>query len=150
MESITILYASMTGNTEEIAEIIESYIEKQGIKVERFQIGFDGFEVEQLFETDGVLIGTYTDGDGDLPFEAEDLYDELEELDLTGIPFGLFGSCDSMYTFYGGAIDSFETLVKECGANIVVPTLKIELSPEIEDIKTCESFAATFIEKSQK
>ncbi|WP_182201564.1 flavodoxin domain-containing protein [Paraliobacillus salinarum] len=150
MKSITILYASMTGNTEEIAEIIESYIEKQGIEVKRYQIGFDGFEIDQLFDTDGVLIGTYTDGDGDLPFEAEDIYDAIEQVDLKGIPFGLFGSCDSMYTFYGGAIDSFETLVKERGANVVVPTLKIELYPEIEDIKTCETFAQAFIENSTK
>lgn len=150
MKSITILYASMTGNTEEIAEIIESYIEKQGIEVNRYQIGFDGFEVDQLFDTDGVLIGTYTDGDGDLPFEAEDIYDAIEQVDLTGIPFGLFGSCDSMYTFYGGAIDSFETLVKERGGNVVVPTLKIELFPEIEDIKTCETFAADFIKNGVK
>ncbi|MFB1051169.1 flavodoxin domain-containing protein [Paraliobacillus sp. JSM ZJ581] len=150
MKSIIILYASMTGNTEEIAEIIESHIEKQGIKVERYQIGFDAFEIDQLFDTDGVLIGTYTDGDGDLPFEAEDLYDELEQLDLTGITFGLFGSCDSMYTYYGGAIDSFAKLVQERKGNLVVSPLKIELSPEIEDIKTCESFAEAFIENSMK
>ncbi len=150
MNKVTILYASMTGNTEEIAEIIESYIEKEEIEVERYQIGFDEFKPEQVLDTDGVLIGTYTDGDGDLPFEAEDFYDELELLDLTGIPIALFGSCDSMYPIYGGAIDTFATLVEKCGANLPVPSLKIELFPETEDIEKCENFAAEFIEYRRK
>lgn len=137
----------MTGNTEEIAEIIEVYLTKLGIQVERFQIGFDAFQMEKLLDADGLLIGTYTDGDGELPYEAEDFQDELEKQQFQGLPIGLFGSCDSMYPIYGGAIDLIADTVEKCGATLPVSALKIELAPEAEDIKKCEAFASKFIEK---
>ncbi|GAA5417766.1 flavodoxin [Paraliobacillus ryukyuensis] len=145
MIKIVILYASMTGNTEEIAEIIGTYLEKQNVKIERYQIGYDKLESTILDDADGMMIGTYTDGDGDIPFEAEDLYDDLAAWNLTDRPVGLFGSCDSWYDSYGGAIDTFANIVKECGAKLPVSNLKIELSPEAEDIKKCHQFASDFM-----
>ncbi|WP_112179592.1 MULTISPECIES: flavodoxin [Paraliobacillus] len=147
MVNIVIVFASMTGNTEEIAEIIEAKIKSLNVPVSTFQIDFDDISAEDLSSYDGILLGTYTWGDGDLPYEVEDFYDDLEDIDLTGKKIGLFGSCDSFYPEYGGAIDKMGDRFKEIGAEIILDHLKIDLTPEDEDVKSCEAFAEAFISK---
>ncbi|WP_256558282.1 flavodoxin [Halobacillus sp. A1] len=144
---IILMYASMSGNTEEMAEIIQGRLSSQEVDVSMFQIDMDDIEVADMLKYDAVIFGTYTWGDGDVPYELEDLYDDMESVNLTGLPVGLFGSCDSMYPAYGGAIDKFQERFKACGADVVVEPLKVELTPDSEDAERCSQFAENF--KSQ-
>lgn len=62
-----IVYASMTGNTEEIADIVAEALENLAIEVdinECTQVDADEFE-----EADICIVATYTYGDGELPDE---------------------------------------------------------------------------------
>ena len=147
---VAIVFASMTGNTEEMAEIIESKVGSLGVPVSAFQIDFDDIEAADLTRYDAILLGTYTWGDGDLPFEIEDFYDNLEDVDLTGKKIALFGSCDSFYPEYGAAIDTMGERFKAIGAEIVLDYLKVDLAPELEDVKRCEDFAEAFVDKLNK
>ncbi|GGM33694.1 flavodoxin [Paraliobacillus quinghaiensis] len=144
---VAIVFASMTGNTEEIAEIIESKIDSLNVSVTALQIDFDDIEASDLTRYDAILLGTYTWGDGDLPFEIEDFYDDLEDVDLTGKKVALFGSCDSFYPEYGTAIDTMGERFKSIGAEVVLDYLKVDLAPELEDVKRCEDFAEAFVDK---
>lgn len=77
-----IVYASMTGNTEEIADIVAEAFENLDIEVEInecTQVDADEFE-----EADICVVATYTYDDGDLPDEIVDFYEDLQELDLLG------------------------------------------------------------------
>ncbi len=38
----------------------------------------DDMEAVELENYDGILFGTYTWGDGDLPYELEDFYDDMD------------------------------------------------------------------------
>lgn len=147
MVDIVIVFASMTGNTEEMAEIIEAKIKSLSVAVSTFQIDFDDIDATNLSDYDGILLGTYTWGDGDLPYEIEDFYDDLEDVDLTGKKVGLFGSCDSFYSEYGGAIDKMGDRFTEIGAEVVLNHLKIDLTPDVDDVKSCEDFAEAFVKK---
>ncbi|MDL4842995.1 flavodoxin [Aquibacillus rhizosphaerae] len=147
MPKVILLYTSMSGNTEEMAGIIEKSINSHGIKVDKFQIDLDDFSATDLIDYEAILFGTYTWGDGDIPYEAEEFYDDLEEIDLSGKVVALFGSCDSMYPNYGGAIETFSNRFKERGAAVVLYHLKVELTPEQEDVQRCQSFAEAFIEE---
>ena len=61
------------------------------------------------------LFGTYTYEDGDLPYEVEDFYEEMEGLDLTGKAVGVFGSGDTFYQTFGNAVDTMADDLKSWG-----------------------------------
>ena len=76
----------MTGNTEEIADIVAEAFEDLELEVEIdecTQVDAADFE-----EADICVVATYTYGDGDLPDEIVDFYEDLQEIDLSGKIFG--------------------------------------------------------------
>lgn len=85
----------MSGNTEDIAMIIKDTLKENGFDVAIQEM--DDVDADSLAEYDLLLIGTYTWGDGDLPYEAESFYDEVSSLDLKGKKAACFGSGDYAY-----------------------------------------------------
>lgn len=141
MNKILMLYASQTGNTELMAEAITAFLENNNIEVTVKTFDFDPIDVEELTAYDAVLIGTHTWDDGDLPYEVEDFYEELEDVSIKNQLFAVFGSCDAFYDTYGGAIDLMGERLEELGAKVVPPWLKVDLEPNKEDIISCENLA---------
>ncbi len=140
------LYASSTGNTELIAEAIVDYLEQTGHQVQTKSFDFDPIDVGELLEYDAVLIGTYTWDEGELPYEVEDFYEELEDVDLSGKPVGVFGSCDSFYPdTFGGAIELMGDRLVDLGAKLVPERLKIDLEPSNDDVERSHAFAQTLL-----
>lgn len=133
------LYASGTGNTELMAEAMVAHLENNQHEVVTKTFDFDPIGVEELLRYDAVLIGTHTWDDGDLPYEVEDFYEELEDVDITGRVFGVFGSADSFYDTYGGAVDLMADQLNNLGA-APPKQLKVDLEPDREDIVRCEQF----------
>lgn len=113
-----IVYASMTGNTEEIANQIGKGIQESGVIVEIKDIL--EVDVTEIQDYDGILLGAYTWGEGDLPDEFLDFYDEMNTLNLSGKTAAAFGSCDSSYEYWGGAVDILAAKLMELGADVVV------------------------------
>ncbi|CAK8583739.1 MULTISPECIES: flavodoxin [Priestia] len=143
MAKILIAYASMSGNTEEIAELIKSNFEPFDYDIDIEKI--EHLDIQKLVEYDGILLGVYTWGNGDLPYEVEDFYDEIENVDLTGKKAAIFGSGDRSYPEFCAAVDLLEEKLELSGVEIVQKGLKIELAPETEeDIEQCNSFAISF------
>lgn len=140
-----IVYASMTGNTEELAYLIGKGIKLEGISVEIKDI----LEVDtnDLQDYDGILLGAYTWGDGDLPDEFLDFYEEMEHVTLAGKIAAAFGSCDSTYEHMGGAVDILNERLMEMGAEVPVDGLKIELSPNDREKELCIQFGQIFADK---
>ncbi len=141
MAKVLILYISATGNTEMIAEAIAGYLEYKNHEVKIKTFDFDPIDVEELLDYDLVLIGTHSNDDGEIPFEAEDFYDELDEVDLKGHLFGVFGSGDTAYDAFCLSVDLMGDKLEYLGAKLVPERLKIDLTPTNEDIKRCDSFA---------
>src|SRR5699024_5262725 len=96
---------------------------------------------------DAVLIGTYTWDDGELPYEVEDFYIEMEDIDITGHIIGVYGSADSFYDTYGGAIELASDHAKHLGATLVDEPLNIDLEPNREDEARLAAFARLVSEK---
>lgn len=84
MSKIIIVYASLTGNTEEMAELIAEGVRSAGAAADLKMV--EDCSAVQLLEYDGYMLGAYTWGDGELPDEFEDFVDEMKELDLRGAP----------------------------------------------------------------
>src|SRR5699024_6839910 len=108
---------------------------------------FDDIPMDALVDYDAVLIGTYTWDDGELPYEVEDFYSEMEDIDLTGHIIGVYGSADSFYDTYGGAIEHVSGHAKHLGATLVDEPLKIDLEPNREDEARHAAFARLVSEK---
>ena len=143
--SCLIVYSSMTGNTEEMANLIGEGIQETGGSVTIKDIL--EVDVTVLQDYDGILLGAYTWGDGELPDEYLDFYHEMAQLNLTNKIAAAFGSCDSSYEHRGGAVDILEKKLAELGADIVFEGLKIDLSPTATGIEQCIKFGQSFVEK---
>lgn len=146
MSKILMLYASATGNTELMAEVMVDYLEDRNDQVVIKTFDFDPIDVEEMLDYDAILIGTHTWDDGGLPYEVEDFYEQLESVDVTGKVIGVFGSADSFYDTYGGAVDLFYDHLENLGAVLVPQRLKVDLEPDREDIERCVKFVGMLCE----
>ncbi|VEF49645.1 flavodoxin [Bacillus freudenreichii] len=150
MGRVLLLYASMTGNTEEIASIIEKCLVDKEMTVTKKGFDTEDIRAEELLGYDGIVFGTYTYDDGDLPWEVEDFYEELLDVDLDGKIVSVFGSGDSFYPEFGKAVDTMAERFTEIGAVLVGERVKVELDPGAEDTKRCEELTAVFCEALNK
>ncbi|EJR1031380.1 flavodoxin [Enterococcus faecalis] len=134
-----IVYASMTGNTEEIADIVAEAFEDLELEVEIdecTQVDATDFE-----DADICVVATYTYGDGDLPDEIVDFYEDLQEIDLSGKIFGVCGSGDTFYDDFCKSVDDFEAVFTKIGAKKGADSVKVDLAAEEDDIQRLEEFA---------
>ena len=134
-----IVYASMTGNTEEIADIVAEAFEDLELEVEIdecTQVDAADFE-----EADICVVATYTYGDGDLTDEIVDFYEDLQEIDLSGKIFGVCGSGDTFYDDFCKSVDDFEAVFTQIGAKKGADSVKVDLAAEEDDIQRLEEFA---------
>ncbi|MDP4083374.1 MAG: flavodoxin [Bacillota bacterium] len=140
-----IVYTSMTGNTEEMANAIGEGIKKAGVNVEIKDVLMT--DTKDLLDFDGILLGSYTWGDGGLPDEYLDFYDEMDQLNLTGKKAAVFGSCDSSYEERGKAVDTLIEKLVEIEADVVLDGLKIDLTPTKDEREDCKQFGIEFAKK---
>ena len=141
MALVKIVYASMTGNTEEIADIVGNKFEELGHTVEVDEC--TTVDAADFEDADVAIVASYTYGDGELPDEIVDFYEDLADVDLTDKIFGVVGSGDTFYDYFCKAVDEFALT----GATKGTDSVKVDLSAEDEDIANLEAFAETISEK---
>ncbi|GEP20899.1 hypothetical protein FC71_GL000828 [Latilactobacillus sakei subsp. carnosus DSM 15831] len=146
MATAKVVYASMTGNNEEIADIVEEALENLNVSVETSEIS--QADPSDFEDTDICIVCSYTYGDdGDLPDEAVDFYEDLKEMDLTGKVYGVCGSGDTFYDEFCKVVDDFAGVFEQTGATKGSDVVKVDLAPEAEDIEHLEKFVAEIIAK---
>ena len=119
-ESITILIGTITGTAEIVAEDVTPVLEDAGFEVETMDM--DGLKPDALSASEIVLICTSTYGQGDVPDNAMDLYEALEEQkpNLAKLRYGVIGLGDSTYAdTYNEGGARFDRLLRELGAQRV-------------------------------
>lgn len=134
-----IVYASMTGNTEELADIVSKKLEELGHDVEVDEC--TTVEAADFEEADIAIVASYTYGDGDLPDEIVDFYEDLQDVDLSGKIYGVIGSGDTFYDYFCKSVDEFEEQFALTGATKGADSVKVDLAAEEEDIENLERFA---------
>ncbi len=146
---IFIGYVSMSGNTEDMANILKETLLECGCEV--VLLDLETVELHSLKSYDGIFLGAFTWGDGDLPYEVEEFFDELKSLRLNGIKAACFGSGDTLYPKFCMAVDVMASTLKEQGCDVFEEKLKIELSPETdEEVEECRQFAKSFYQWANK
>ena len=146
MATAKVVYASMTGNNEEIAEIVDEALESLNVDVETTEISqADPADFE---DSDICIVCSYTYGDdGDLPDEAVDFYEDLKDIDLTGKVYGVCGSGDTFYDDFCKVVDDFAAVFEQTGATKGSDVVKVDLSAEAEDIEHLEKFVSEIVAK---
>lgn len=143
MPKIIMVFASMSGNTEEIANAIVEGIGEEGVEIELKEV--TDVSSQDLQKYEGILLGSYTWGDGELADEFLDLYDDMDALDLSGKKAAVFGSGDHSYEHFCAAVDILQDKLVQLGAEVVQEGLKIEMAPSHDEKETCKQFGKNFI-----
>lgn len=145
MTQAMIVFASLTGNTEEIADITADLFRAEGVDVDVVECSqADPVDFE---EYDYCIVGSYTYGvDADLPDEIVDFYEELEDVDLTGKIYGVVGSGDRFYEKFCTVVDDFEEQFEKTGATKGATGVKVDLNAEEEDVENLKAFVKSMLE----
>ncbi len=140
---IAIVYTSVTGNTQELAEQLYQLFSSESIWVQLYQT--EEFPISNLNQFDAILIGTYTWGDGEIPREMWPLYDTFETVTDKELVTAVFGTGDSFYPNYCGAVNLFRDMLY-VHTNLAA-TLKVELLPQEEDNRRCQKFVESIVKR---
>ncbi|WP_367329619.1 flavodoxin [Limosilactobacillus sp.] len=142
-----VVYATITGNNEDVADIITDALEDLNVDVEETEITMA--DPADFNDVDICVICPYTYDEGALPEEGLDFYDDLQEEQLNGKVYGVAGSGD---TFYGDdfcvAVDKFGEALDKTGASKGAENVHINLAPDEDDIKKLDAFAKQLVEKA--
>ena len=147
MAKALVVYATITGNNEDVADIITDALEDQGVEVNEVEMTMA--DPSEFNDVDICVICPYTYDEGALPEEGLDFYEDLQEEDLTGKVYGVAGSGD---TFYGDdvcvAVDKFGEALAKTGATKGAENIHVNLAPDEEDIKHLDEFAKQLLAKA--
>lgn len=143
--NIKLVYASLTGNTEMLSDlIIEKFEEEKGLEIEKLFIE-DMVDFDFLDDADAFIIATYTYGEGDLPEEMEEFFEALGEKNFSGKTYGVIGTGDTVYEQFCVCVDQFNDQIAKTGAINPTQNLKIEIEADTdEDIENIDKFIEDF------
>lgn len=144
-----VVFATITGNNEDIADIVTEHLEDGGVKVEETEISQT--DPSAFEDVDICVVCPYTYDEGALPEEGLDFYEDLADEDLAGKVYGVSGSGDTFYEeYYNVSVDKFEETFEKTGATKGADSVKINLEPDEDDIKKLDAFTDKLIEAAKK
>lgn len=144
MITALIVYASFTGTTEHIAQLLAEQL--RAYKVEVLVQECTQIYPKEFMAYDICVMAMYTYGsDGALPEEAEDFFYELDKINLEGKIFGVLGSGDLKYEKFCPAVNDFDKQFEKTKATRGPEPLKINLSPNETDKQNIKSFSESLV-----
>lgn len=133
-------YVSLSGNTEKMAIIMKNRLTAAGCKV--YMERLDTVEVDTLKEYDLAFIGLYTWNKDEVPYEAKEFYEEIEQIHPPNVKVAYFGSGNLNDENPCAAIHILSEKMKERGFQVYDSILKVHQEPTTYDqVKKCEEFA---------
>ncbi|AYM02447.1 flavodoxin [Levilactobacillus yiduensis] len=139
-----VVYATITGNNEELADIVAESLEKAGVQVKETEISQT--DAADLKSSDILVVCAYTYDEGKMPEEGMDFYEDLQELDLKGKVYGVAGSGDKFYgEYYNTTVDHFDEAFQQTGATRGSANVKIDLEPYEEDVEKLAQFSKELV-----
>jgi len=123
---IKILFGSETGTAEEFAFDIENSLQTGGYRCSVSDM--EDYNSADLASEGLVLIVTSTYGNGEAPYNAEDLYMwlETEEVELNQTSFAVCALGDSGYPNFAQAGKDFDKFLGEKGAQRILPRTELD------------------------
>ncbi len=138
-EGVVIVFASMYGNTEKMADYCARLISERGIKnIRIYDVSKThvSFILNDIWKYKSLILGSSAYNSGMHPM-MQHLCNELEVLNPKFKNYALFGS----YSWSGGGLKSLETFAERMEWNKVAPSVELMGSPNIEKMVGFEEIA---------
>ncbi|HRX32065.1 MAG: FprA family A-type flavoprotein [Bacteroidales bacterium] len=138
-EGVVIIFASMYGNTEEIADYIGRKIAEQGVKnihihdVSRTHISH---LINEIWKYKGIILGSCAYNSQMFPL-MEQFTRELTHMGIKNKKLGLFGS----YSWNGGGLKNLVKFAEEAELELVAEPAEIYGKPSVEKLKQFDELA---------
>lgn len=140
---VHVLYGTETGNAEEIAETFETKLKSQNLNVHLWDM--DDFPRDSLPEVEHLFIICSTQGVGEPPINALDLYDYLHGDDapqLNQVNFAVLALGDQDFPDFCQAGKDFDHILGQLGANRVADRVDCDFDYE----ETAEQWITNMLE----
>ena len=130
MKKALIIFGSTTGNTEEMADLVNEALKGHGFETEIKNVT-DAIVSDLAAGHDILLLGcpSYGDDSIELQEDFQEFYDQWDGVQLKGKSFAVFAPGDSSYEYFCGSVDMIEERMEELGGNKLVDGLKVDGSP---------------------
>ena len=129
-----VVYATITGNNEEVADIVVAAFEAANIAVKKTEISQT--EVDEFENVDIAVVVPYTYDQGSLPDEGLDFFEDLANATLD-------------HVVYGVAVPKFEAQFAKTQAIKGAEGVKINLRPDEKDAAALTAFVQQLIATAQ-
>lgn len=120
-QTITLLYATETGNSKKAASQTAAKLKQQGIKAKLLAV--EQYKPEQLHKDTHLVIAISTQGEGEPPAVAKSLFDFLQQpnLSLSHLRYSVLALGSKSYPLFCQAGIDLDGLLKKAGATPFVP-----------------------------
>lgn len=144
MTKALVLYATITGNNEDIADIVTSTFEDHGVEAEMKDLSFA--DVNELNTVDVCVVCPYTYDGGSLPDEGLDFFEDLATEQFPNLVFAVAGAGDTQYgDEFALAVDKFAAQLAQTGAKQGADSIKIDVTPNSDDVAALETMVAKLL-----
>ncbi|GLS82730.1 flavodoxin [Paraferrimonas haliotis] len=150
MNRVTLVYGTVYGSAESVAESLEAYFIEQGLTTSLIEEATIDDITQLSPQEDLLIVITSTTGQGDLPETIYPLHQQLSEQFplLNGLPFKVVALGDSSYTdSYCGAGQKMQTLLEELQGKPLSSMLAIDSLETMEPEQDALAWAQSFIEQ---
>lgn len=147
-DGVVIVYASMYGNTAQVADHIARRLAEAGvkkIKIHDVSKTHISYLISDIWKYKGVILGSCAYNAEMFPM-MESLTRELQHMGLKERYLGLFGS----YSWNGGGVRNLQCFAQSIGWDLVAPAADIFGTPTVEKLKACDDIATQMASKIVK
>lgn len=144
-EGVVIVYGSMYGNTEQMAETIAHELAVQGIKeviIHNASKRHHSYIIRDIFKYKGLMIGSPTYNNQLFP-EITAMLSKIEERDMKNRYFSYFGS----YTWAGAAVKRLAAFAENSKFEIIGTPVEMKQSMRIENYNACVELGKAMAER---
>ena len=139
-EGVVIVYGSMYGNTDKMAEIIGRELNAQGIKEVKIYDASKtdhSFIVAEIWKYKGLVIGSCAHNNSVYP-KVQPLLHKLENYGLKNRYLGIFGTM----MWSGGGVRGIEAFANGLkGIEVIAEPVEVKGTPKVEDVAKLENIA---------
>lgn len=144
-EGVVVIYGSMYGNTEQMAETIAAELSAQGVKnviMHNVSKSDASYILADVFKYKGLIVGCTT-YNGQLYPEIEAILSKIASRDMKNRYFGYFGS----FCWAGAAVRKISEFAEKSKLEIVGTPVEMKQAMKEETYVQCEALAQAMAEK---